>query len=102
MDCCRRPLSAGLAVALVDLLEFRIDDSGLVLRTGARPCIGSGRLAGFSQAQGRLRQALGRLPDALDIFGLHRVPQGGDRLLEFGLQAGGRVLGVSLRVFSTP
>jgi hypothetical protein len=47
-------LSAGLAVALVDLLEFRIDHSGLVLRTGTRPCVGRGRLAGFSQALGVL------------------------------------------------
>jgi hypothetical protein len=38
VDCCRRSSSASFAVALVDLLEFGVDNAGLVLRARTGAC----------------------------------------------------------------
>src|SRR5437016_7867916 len=80
--------SSGFAIALVDLLELRIDNAGLALRAAiawGRAGTGSRAAHGLREAHRRLRQLFGHLSDALDVFAVHRVPEGGYGLLDAAL-----------------
>src|ERR1700738_3609625 len=88
VDFCRRSPLAGFAVALVNLLEFRVDDARFALRSGRSTRLRSGRIERFTESLRDLCKTLAGLPDALHIVGLHCVFQARNCLLDLVLEIG--------------